>query len=261
MTDVSVRTDLPQPYCNLHVFNRNEGYVLDFHRHCKVWHINYITEGEIMLYSGDNGVEVHKNQMFIMPEDVSHKIVSEKGYSQIGLDIYSCDDERNIYRMVSTYFNFFPAVINVSPPEKTFGECVGLLKNPLPINVNLYINMFERLILNSVHNITNEKTTFSSKLSAIFKEYDPCMLKLADICRLTNYSKTQAERLAVKELGCGITEYLNKIRLDKICNLLQYTELTMAEIAERIGLCDASHLTVFFKKRMGINPGLYRKEK
>ncbi len=260
MTDISVSSELPKPYVSLHIFNRLPGYVLDFHSHKKLWHINYITEGEILLSVGGKTVNVHKNHLFILPPDIPHKIVSDGGYEQIGVNIELCEDERNIYRMLNTYFNELPIVVNVPAPEKSFRECEKMLSNPLSLNIAAYINMFEKVVLNALCTVTEKENTFCSKLSRIIEENDPCFLTLADICRMTNYSKTHLERLAAKELGCGITAYLNNIRLNKICSLLQYTEMTMTQIAESTGLYDASHLITFFKHKMSMTPGRYRKE-
>ena len=260
MTDISVISGLPSPYISLHIFNRQAGYVLDYHSHKKLWHVNYITEGQILLSVGGKTVNVHKNHFFILPPDIPHKIVSDGGYEQIGVNIESCDDEKNIYRLMNACFNEFPVIVNTPAPEKSFNDCKKLLSNPVPLNIATYINMFEKVILNAVCTVTDRKNTFYSKISRIITENDPCFLTLADICRMTNYSKTHLERLALKELGCGITTYLNNIRLNKICSLLQYTDMPMSQIAENTGLYDASHLITFFKHKMNVTPGRYRKE-
>jgi len=57
-----------------------------------------------------------------------------------------------------------------------------------------------------------------------------------------------------------VLEYFNKIKLERICNLLKTTDLNLKEIAEKLEFYDTSHLNTFFKKRMGITPGKYRKD-
>ena len=61
------------------------------------------------------------------------------------------------------------------------------------------------------------------------------------------------------ELGCGITEYLNKFKITEICRLLKETDMNLDSIADKVGLYDSSHLITFFKRHMGITPGKYRK--
>lgn len=256
--DLLMHSPLPQPYSKIHIFTRSKDYVMDFHTHDKWWHINYITSGSIELYMGDKHIRVHKNQLVIYPPQVPHKIISHDGYQQIGVDISVDDDDRSISRMLSAYFTTYPLAINVAPLGMSIEKGIELLKNPTPLNITTFINCFEKTILEALDVMASNKKTISSRLTQIIQENNPYTLTLSDICRITNYSKTQIERLAVKELGCGISAYLNNIRLNKICSLLQSSDYTISQIAEITGLYDASHLTTFFKKYMGITPGKFR---
>lgn len=259
-TSVYINQGLMMPYESIHIFERPAKYNLDFHRHEKIWHINFVTAGELKLYTKNECITIKKNQLFIIPGNIFHKIVSESGYTQLGVNILPCDDERGIYRMVSTFFSEFPTVIDLLPPALGFSECVELLKNPVLLNVVTYINMYEKTILEGLKSAIEGKKTFSSMLTKIFSENDPCLLTLSDICRMTSYSKTQVERLAKKELGCGIMMHLNDIKLNRICSLLRDTDMTISQIATETGMYDASHLTAFFKRKMGITPGKYRRK-
>ena len=256
--DLIIHSPLPEPYLKIHILTREKNYIMDFHTHEKLWHLNYITEGSMDLYMGDKHITVHKNQLVIFPPQIPHKIVSEEGYQQIGVDVSVEDDDRNISRMLSAYFTTYPLAINVAPLSINMEKGVELLRNPTPLNITTFINQFEKTILEALDVMASNKNTISSRLTQIIQDNNPFTLTLSDICRITNYSKTQIERLAVKELGCGISAYLNNIRLNKICSLLQSSDYTMAQIAEMTGLYDASHLTTFFKKHMGITPGKFR---
>lgn len=258
--NVTINSPLPQPYERIHIFDRPENYLMEYHSHNDRWHINYVMEGSLELFVNDKCVTIHKNQLFILPPKLSHKIISHNGYSQIGVDIIHENDDRNIWRMINAYCTTFPLVLNVTPPAVGFRAAAELIKNPLPLNISSFLNMYERVILDALNIISQNKKSISAKLTQIISENNPLTLTLSDICRITNYSKTQIERLAIKELGCGITAYLNNIRINEICSLLQNTDYTMSEIAERTGLYDASHLTTFFKKHMGVTPGKFRKE-
>lgn len=256
--DLLIHSSLPQPYTKIHIFTREKNYIMNFHSHEKWWHINYITWGSMDLYMGDKHISVNKNQLVIFPPEIPHKIVSEGGYQQIGVDISIDDDDRNISRMLSAYFTQYPLAINVAPMSINIEKAVELLKNPTPLNITTFINCFEKTILDALDVMASNKNTITSRLTQIIQDNNPFTLTLSDICHITNYSKTQIERLAVKELGCGISAYLNNIRLNKICSLLQSSDYTIAQIAEMTGLYDASHLTTFFKKHMGITPGKFR---
>ncbi|MGK2914912.1 MAG: GlxA family transcriptional regulator [Porticoccaceae bacterium] len=59
-------------------------------------------------------------------------------------------------------------------------------------------------------------------------------------------------------LGRSPLDYLQSLRLNSIKNLLQYTNLTLGEIAHRCGYQDVAHLTHLFRRHFHTTPGQYR---
>ena len=59
-------------------------------------------------------------------------------------------------------------------------------------------------------------------------------------------------------LGKAPLDYLQILRLNNIRDLLQTTNLTLAEIANRCGYQDVAHLTKLFRRHFNTTPGVYR---
>lgn len=59
-------------------------------------------------------------------------------------------------------------------------------------------------------------------------------------------------------LGKAPLDYLQRLRLNTIKDLLKSTNLTLAEIAGRCGYQDVAHLTKLFRRHFNTTPGLYR---
>jgi len=59
-------------------------------------------------------------------------------------------------------------------------------------------------------------------------------------------------------LGRAPLDYLQHLRLNSIRDLLQSTNLTLAEIANRCGYHDVTHLTKLFRRQFNTTPGVYR---
>ncbi|RLA41319.1 MAG: AraC family transcriptional regulator, partial [Gammaproteobacteria bacterium] len=59
-------------------------------------------------------------------------------------------------------------------------------------------------------------------------------------------------------LGKAPLDYLQVLRLNNIKDLLQSTNLTLAEIASRCGYQDVAHLTKLFRRHFNTTPGVYR---
>lgn len=71
-------------------------------------------------------------------------------------------------------------------------------------------------------------------------------------------SSDYLRRLFKEAEGCGISEYLNTVRLNEAKELLLTTNLTANVICERIGIYSSTYFSTLFKKRFGITPILYR---
>ncbi len=55
-----------------------------------------------------------------------------------------------------------------------------------------------------------------------------------------------------------MTEYIGKKRSEEAAKLLSTTDLTLNEIALRVGLIDSAALIRVFKKYYGVTPGRFR---
>ncbi len=63
-----------------------------------------------------------------------------------------------------------------------------------------------------------------------------------------------------KESGYTPYEYLGMIRLTKACGLLEYTDMSVEQVAEAVGMPHVGRFITKFKKLKGVTPGNYRKQ-
>ena len=61
-----------------------------------------------------------------------------------------------------------------------------------------------------------------------------------------------------RETGMSLSAYLQKIRVEKSCRLLQETKQAVSRIAQEVGYCDLKHFNAVFRRYMGISPREYR---
>lgn len=72
-------------------------------------------------------------------------------------------------------------------------------------------------------------------------------------------NKTYLAEIFKEQYGVGINEYLIEKRVTKAKEMLRFTEMTMDEIAEAIGVNGAPYFSRMFKKTEGISPKEWRK--
>ena len=64
-----------------------------------------------------------------------------------------------------------------------------------------------------------------------------------------------------RDLDCTPMNYLLRLRLTKVKELLATSDLSIEEIAERCGFSSGNYLTLIFKQKEGISPTSYRKNR
>ena len=66
-------------------------------------------------------------------------------------------------------------------------------------------------------------------------------------------------RLFKEQTGYSPRKYLVRMRVEKACNLLHHSDLTIEQIASDCGFSDRYYFTRIFSRTMNVSPGVYRK--
>lgn len=82
---------------------------------------------------------------------------------------------------------------------------------------------------------------------------------LNKISEAFHYSTAHFSRLFSSEFGSTYTRWLADYRLEKACDLLANTPLSVREIAQKVGIGDAGYFIRQFSHRFGVSPEKYRR--
>lgn len=82
---------------------------------------------------------------------------------------------------------------------------------------------------------------------------------LTNFCELYHYSPQYISRRFKQETGFLIREYLQKVRIEKGCELLVGSDMPIAAIAEAVGYTDIKFFNNLFKRLIKMSPREYRK--
>lgn len=83
-------------------------------------------------------------------------------------------------------------------------------------------------------------------------------LSVEDLARRAGCSPYHFARLFRRHTGTPPHEYIIGKRMEKAKELLQWTELPIAEISRRIGFGTQAHFTATFRERVGLTPTAFR---
>jgi AraC family transcriptional regulator len=97
-------------------------------------------------------------------------------------------------------------------------------------------------------------------LDRINSEFDQD-LDLSTLARDSGYSRAHFLRMFRAAMGKTPHHYLTDVRLERARQYLERNELSIAEVALKVGFSSHSHLTKVFHQRFGMTPSAYRRSK
>lgn len=146
--------------------------------------------------------------------------------------------------------------------EKPF-EISSLLES---IRNRLFLReqMKERYALNSVavegnQPVSSADDAFLFKLNKLIMEnMDNEGLNIEFLCQNMGVSRASLYNRLKSLTSMGANEYVNKLRIEKSMDLLRNTEMSITEIAERMGFSSSRYFSTAFKKYTGITPTQFK---
>lgn len=106
------------------------------------------------------------------------------------------------------------------------------------------------------------KYQYSDTVRAVLKYIDKHYAKAAALqhfCDTEHYSLSYISRRFKQETGLSYMEYLQKVRVEKACELLRAEELSISEVAHQVGYEDVQFFYTVFKRILNMTPKEYRK--
>ena len=91
--------------------------------------------------------------------------------------------------------------------------------------------------------------------------------KLADpdlsvdyLSREIGLSRVQLYRKVKALIGCNVNDYIQTVRLNKSCTLLQQPQASIADVAFQVGFSSATYFSTAFKGKFGLSPTDYKNQ-
>lgn len=81
--------------------------------------------------------------------------------------------------------------------------------------------------------------------------------------QIASYAGISADYLTTcfhQELGITPIIYIRRYRIHQACELLRNSDLSITQIAMKVGFCDSAHFSKTFLKEMGVTPKAYRRK-
>ena len=243
----------------------------------------YVEKGEILHTIGQDTRILSKGDYFIVDYGAKHEYKSRgEELSVINLLFYPDFIDRTLDRfddfekVVNSYLiRFKYRSLNTSPEGTVFHDEQNRVYDILKSLIYEYEQKeaghleYIRSLLAQILIITMRKISKGEderKQSSIIKEITDSVrknytkdLKLSDYAKENNYSLSHISKKFTEEMSMGFTDYLQSIRVENACRLLENTDLTVGDVAEQVGYGDVRFFRKVFKKTIGVTPKTFKK--
>ncbi|MGW1209507.1 helix-turn-helix domain-containing protein [Streptomyces sp. NPDC002499] len=105
--------------------------------------------------------------------------------------------------------------------------------------------------------VSRRLLTLTPAVELISREYTRA-LSVEELAASVSLSPSHFSRTFKAHFGATPHQYLRRVRLMAVCDLLAASDLPLSVIADRTGFYDQSHLSNEFKKERGVTPAEYR---
>jgi ligand-binding sensor protein len=101
--------------------------------------------------------------------------------------------------------------------------------------------------------------SIQSKLANFITEHLSEDLSCNRLCRQLSISRTTLYTISYEIYGCGISEHISRLRIEKAKKLLLETDLPIKEICKLVGFNDYNYFYRVFRRNTGTTTNQYRK--
>jgi YesN/AraC family two-component response regulator len=146
--------------------------------------------------------------------------------------------------------------------EDTFKKMVETWQAKLPGYEFAAKTLLQQLLLAIVQNIRKQNQNYatSTKVERVIQyihQNSNHKVTLAELAAMVQLSPTYLSRVFKDITGYSLTEFLNRIKVDKAKELMSEGNMKVKEVAEAVGFNDEFYFSRIFKRIEGISPSEY----
>ena len=126
-------------------------------------------------------------------------------------------------------------------------------------NMSLYYFLASFLFPDKRKELLNKKSEdISDKVIKYMKKNISERLTVYDIATEFNFSSSHFNSLFRKKTSMSLMDYFIQLKMQRACQLLDFSDMRVKEVAAKIGYDDPYYFSRLFSKVMGLSPQTYR---
>lgn len=230
----------------------------------------YCVDGHGYYKIGEQRFDVGPNQFFILPQNVEHAYGSDPVHPWTIYWIHfggTALPELNDMQTVQQYFKSH-TIKNNGDVLPIFMQIYKTLELGYSIDNLMYANMclhqfLNIFIYNGKHYAEADQEKMDCVDSAILymQQHIEENISLNELSTLYNYSVSRFSNLFKQKTGYAPIDYFVQMKMQKACQLLDFTDRSVKDIAFSMGFDDPYYFSKRFRAIIGKSPKNYRVQK
>lgn len=267
---------------NIYVNRYHENFESLMHTH-DFQEINYVAEGKGFHYINDEILPVTSGDIFIIPIGTAHVYRPISLESNIPLVVYNCvfpaeqfmewcrsiphpfNGERMFSTSDQSYYHYHDSQHEARVVfDLLYKEFIQHRPGYRTLLIARVIELLILLFRFENDSLAHELPSASHRLDPAFsyiKTNYQMPISLEQMANMVYMSGSHFHRLFKKTTGQSFVEYLQNVRIEESCKLLRTTALKVQDISTRVGYQDMQFFLKLFKKKTGVTPRAYRKNR
>lgn len=261
-------------WCRFAASSSNSDESIAVHHH-SFFELHFCLSGEASIRLNDNqDFFLTEGKFILLPKNIDHKIEFSKDFTefvcgfQIKLNEQHADYsflssalyQSNLYRLYTCsqlMERYVEDILNYTHSSEN-----GLLSSLSATLKLLLIEIFRIIAPSAMHPPTILRERSYNTIIAAIQNYVENNIAThitgSAISQQVGYSIRHLNRITQQHLGMTLQQLVDDVRLKHIRVLLETTDMSLSDIAERVGYSSEFSLNRFFKKAEGMSAGRYR---
>lgn len=230
----------------------------------------YCYKGEGVVQTGESETHLPANSYFIIPPDVPHEYYArEENPWSIYWIHFTGPQATYFYDKFALQYNKNAPMLSLEEQRiSLFDNLINIMENGYSDNNIEFVNLAIWQLLNAFiyeSYFTDQVKKYSENNTVevaieYMKEHLGTPLKVDDVAAHFNYSPSHFFTLFKKRTGYSPIHYFNHLKIQKACQYLSFTRMSVKEISFELGFNDPLYFSRLFKKIMNTPPLRYRND-
>ncbi|MFA9389186.1 MAG: helix-turn-helix domain-containing protein [Prolixibacteraceae bacterium] len=227
----------------------------------------YVIEGAGEVGIGSTTFPILKDEYIIIPKNVSHWYKANQLKPWSIYWIHFTGEGEQIFKeyMGKVFALSHSPYSRINERLRLFDEIIEILSLGFSPDHLVYANLCMMHLLASFRyveqyrkiNYAGEKDVVK-KSQVFMKQHIGDAMSLEELAQNAGLSVSHFSRLFKQRTRHSPLDYFIQLKVQHACQLLDYSELRVLEIANAVGYDDAYYFSRVFKKVMGVSPMIYR---